>query len=271
MTKIIIKKLTLQIIFVYMNFYKNILKSCCVALLFLSAFSCTEKGVIPAKKMSRILSEMYLADQYAEITPQLRGSTDSMKLYTGIIQKFGYTETDYINSIRYYMSKSKDMLKIHINAKQILTKRKKELEKIVPYLEVKKGFLNSNYDSDNVDTLFKNPYNRAVKWLISPYLYGKTDFFALLKSDIPANSKWWNNNIYIKSDSLSLYKPIDKNSRRLNESNKKTDKSPATVNNTKIVAPKEIDEIKRTLNKNLKKQDLNKLRKELRKENKQQK
>ncbi len=271
MTKIIIKKLTLQNIIVYMIFYKNIVKICCVALMLFISFSCTNKGIIPAKKMSKIIAEMYLADQYVEMMPQMRSQADSMKLYTGILKKFGYNESEYVNSVRYYLSRSNDMLNIHLNAKQILMKRKRELEKIAPKLDKRAFIMNAEYDSEIVDTLYKNPYNRAVKWIIAPYTYGNIRFFEIEKSDIPVNAQWWKNNMTSKSDSLFIFiKPSFEKSTttKIKEKKTKTErvKIPANKKIIEIGKPIKLEELEQKIEKNRREHKTDKLRKKLRKE-----
>lgn len=243
--------------FGYMNILRNILIVLSLSTMLFAASSCTGKGIIPEKKMSKIIAEMYLADQYIDITPQLRNQTDSMLVYQGILQKYGFTQEEYVGSIRYYMGISNKMYKIHSAAKQILMKRKHELDKIAPAaISHPLMKFNTSFNSDNVDTLFKNPLNRAMKWLTAPYSFGKIPFYRIDSSDTPVNAKWWNNNISIQTGEKFVFaKPIETNTVQENDKDRNKN-SHTSTEHKKIIIGKNIDNTQ--LEENLKK-DQNKV------------
>ncbi len=160
--------------------------------------SCGEnKTIIKEDKLSRIIGEMYLADQYIEQSPQYRAQTDTMRLYDAIFRKYGYTGEDYRNSVEYYLKKGNTYKKIHYRAKEILQERENELKKI---LEIQSGIPAGWWASDSVKTipvqfLEKDPYLRSVKWILLWDAPVEWEFFRdSAITDIPQNIYWWKNN-----------------------------------------------------------------------------
>ena len=66
----------------------------------------------PQKKMIQIYYEISLLDQYVEHNPQMRAQSDSMKVYAPLLDKYGYTEEEFINSINFYLRDPEKFLKI---------------------------------------------------------------------------------------------------------------------------------------------------------------
>lgn len=80
--------------------------------LLLTAISCGPRADIPKKKMIQIYYEISLLDQYVEHNPPMRAQSDSMKVYAPLLDKYGYTEEEFINSINFYLRDPEKFLKI---------------------------------------------------------------------------------------------------------------------------------------------------------------
>ena len=74
-----------------MHIIKTYIKAVCFFAALLLFQGCLQDGVIDKATMSRIVMEMYLADQYIEGNPQMRAQTDSLAVYPAIMEKYGYT------------------------------------------------------------------------------------------------------------------------------------------------------------------------------------
>lgn len=99
-----------------------------VALVLLVLFpSCSRGGkVIPAKDLSEIYAEMFLADEWIGAS-QLRTKADTMQVYEPIFEKHGYTVEDYRRSVDRYTRDPGEFAKVFEGARSILDARLTEL------------------------------------------------------------------------------------------------------------------------------------------------
>ena len=179
-------------------------------LAFLLLFSCTKKGIIPSEELSRIIGEMYLADQYVQENPRYRMQADSTALYEAIFRKYGYNTEMYRNSLAYYLQKGNAYKKINIRARDLLSERKNALDEILNKTSrgsVRWPILDS-VRKINLDELCAYPYLRAVKWFSIPDEEAGWKFTDTSEPDIPGNIRWWILNIDVFSDSLNLKYPV---------------------------------------------------------------
>lgn len=165
--------------------------------------SCSKsEQIIPPRTMSRIISEIYLADQYIEDTPKYRAQMDTVYLYEAITLKYGYTYQEYQMATRYYLQDGNSMKKIYIKARDFLTDRKRELAKILKIESAAKVhfWATDSIKGKEINNLWKEPYLRTLYWLTS---YNKVEqpeswrFTDTATFDTPQNSLWWINNIRI--------------------------------------------------------------------------
>ena len=174
--------------------------------------SCTgHNSVIPKKEMTRIIGEMFLADQYIEQRPELRAQTDTLILYEGVLERNGYTFEEYQNSVEYYLQQGDALKKIYINARKQIIKRRDELSKLV-HKERKqyiRWWIADTISRKDVNALWKEPYLRNIKWLAD--LATKKPAWKFTDSttfDTPQNALWWKNTALLnsaKSQADSLY------------------------------------------------------------------
>lgn len=75
------------------------------AVLTVAVVSCDDEArVIPVKKMERIYTEMFLADQWLNENPDKRSIADTSWFYKPVFEKYGYTFGDYLKSVDYYLN-----------------------------------------------------------------------------------------------------------------------------------------------------------------------
>lgn len=180
-----------------MQHFVNIFKI--PAILMLAAlFSCSGKdGIIPEKELAHIISEMYLADQYIEAHEKLRAQTDTLILYEGIFNRYGYTFEDYRNTLKLYLQDGDAMYKIHIKAKELLLK---ERDKVKRMIALENGKIIDWWAVDSIRTtgindLWKYPFLRNVKWISMQHRPSQWCFTDTTVYDIPRNAIWWQNNV----------------------------------------------------------------------------
>ena len=70
-----------------------------IVLLLTLALSCRGPRVIPRDKMEDIYMELFMADQRVLHTPGLRSKADTMLVYEGIFNKYGYDTDDYLYTV----------------------------------------------------------------------------------------------------------------------------------------------------------------------------
>lgn len=74
---------------------------------------CGHKGrVIPAKKMIRIYTDMYLADQWIRDHVEARAAADTTLFFDPIFKRYGYTFEDYDASLNYYVDRPVEFAEI---------------------------------------------------------------------------------------------------------------------------------------------------------------
>lgn len=113
-----------------MNLYvKKCLQAGLTALLLLPA-GCRQNGIIPSRDMETLFAAFYMADACIESANGSRAETylnpDSMHVYKPILEKHGYTDTAFIQSLDYYLHHPKDLSAIF---KKVRVRLEKEAER----------------------------------------------------------------------------------------------------------------------------------------------
>lgn len=148
---------------------------------------------------------MYLADQFIETHPQFKIQADTMQVYGAIFKKYGYTNAEYENSVKYYLQHGDLYKVVNQKAREILVRKNHELKQ---QLDLKHGVLNSWWATDTIRTLaieqlYQNPYLRSIKWIVTPRDTIIWQMKDSILTDIPHNITWWHNNMdFIFNDSV---------------------------------------------------------------------
>ena len=74
--------------------------------------SCRGPKRIPRKEMEEIFYLMFLQDQQIKQTQALRKQADTMLVYEGIFEAYGYDTDDYLHSLQYYLEEPEKMEKV---------------------------------------------------------------------------------------------------------------------------------------------------------------
>ena len=72
-----------------------------VALLLLTG--CSGKGIIPPRKMSHILHDMYVLDAQLAVDHDYAAKADTTSVYGSVFADYGYTQEDFARSLDYYL------------------------------------------------------------------------------------------------------------------------------------------------------------------------
>lgn len=186
---------------------------------------------------------MYLADQFVEVNPRFRGQTDTLILYEAVTNKYGYTFNDYQRSIEYYLQKGDDLKKIHTKAKDILTNRRDEVDRLIAKESGKRvaWWALDSLQNKSVNHLWKEPFLRSVRWLVMQNDSIEWNVMDTVVYDIPRNPLWWNNNTLLLSSGSpdSLY-PLLIKDYLLNKENTVTGQSEKKSGSEKFSEPKPI-------------------------------
>lgn len=95
----------------------------------LSLASCGKKErVIPREKMAEIYAEMYVLDQWLDENRSLRREADTSLVYAPVLDEYGYTYDDYLNSVSVYMKDPTRYSRILRRTSEILGSRLTELK-----------------------------------------------------------------------------------------------------------------------------------------------
>lgn len=64
---------------------------------------CSDKPVIPARKMASIFHDMYLLDAQLDIENSFRNMADTSSVYGAVFAEYGYSEDDFRSALDYYL------------------------------------------------------------------------------------------------------------------------------------------------------------------------
>lgn len=118
-----------------MNLLRRTISFFAVALALASACS-KEVKVIPEDDMTMILADMFLASEWTQGNTDIVKQLDTTLFYEPVFRNYGYTFSDYDNSVRFYSSKPEKF-------SSILGKAASMLEEIADNLE----FLNDRNEN----------------------------------------------------------------------------------------------------------------------------
>ena len=97
-----------------------------VLLLAVAVVSCQGPRVIPRKDMVRVMREMLLQDQQIRINLTGR-QADTLLVYEGIFEEYGYNTDDFRHSLNYYLAEPARMEKVMTEVAEGLEKESKGL------------------------------------------------------------------------------------------------------------------------------------------------
>ena len=177
---------------------RNILFVVAVALV---AGGCSRSEVIPDRELEKITREMFLVNAYAQAQSI---KTDSLDIYTPILEKYGYTQDDFFNTLANfqkrksarlsdviestisslesmangYEQKLRNLNYIDSLAKAMCTKEVMSVDKIrvrrlrdtaklvlsLPIRDVGEYVISYNY---HIDTLDKNTHLQSTQWTLT--------------------------------------------------------------------------------------------------------
>ena len=101
-----------------------------ILIISLMATGCRPSGVISPSDMQFIYYDIFLADQVVTYNANIRSQLDTLSLYGGILEHYGYTPEEFFNSIDYYLVKPAKYRKILTNVRnRFATERGVLLEK----------------------------------------------------------------------------------------------------------------------------------------------
>ena len=70
-----------------------------IVIMALTGCSSSENDVIPSDKMSLIIADFYMSDQYIALEPAYKGEMDTTLLYETVTERYGYTFEDYLKAM----------------------------------------------------------------------------------------------------------------------------------------------------------------------------
>lgn len=130
----------------------------------LAISSCGKNSVIPKGTLSKIYADMLLTDAWLRVDLDKHHEGDSLLVYEAVFNKYGYTTSDYWNSVDHYMKdpdkfakildKAADRLEnesLYVEAEKVWTDAMESYRKLVEKEGRRRMFF--TYDSVFVDKL----------------------------------------------------------------------------------------------------------------------
>ena len=91
---------------------------------------CGRRGrVIPEKKLMKLYTEMFVADQWLKDHASERNSADTSLFFDPIFRRHGYTFEDYDRSVHYYLDRPEKYAKLLNRASDRIRKEAAQLQK----------------------------------------------------------------------------------------------------------------------------------------------
>ena len=184
-----------------MQYIKSILKSLLPIVAAALVTGCSSGGVISESDMATIVKEMFLADQFVERNPDMRGQMDSLALYPAIIEKNGHTVEEFNASVSHYLQKDDSYAKILKRAQASMEEHVAKLDfEIRKRDKIRRGptkwwALDSVRNMASEELLY-NTLMRGVRWIVIPgEKLGKWALGDSAIVDIPQNPQWWYNTL----------------------------------------------------------------------------
>lgn len=72
-----------------------------IAVLFLSG--CSQKGIIPPRKMASIIHDMYVLDAQLAVDHEYSAKADTTSVYGSVFADYGCSQEDFARSLDYYL------------------------------------------------------------------------------------------------------------------------------------------------------------------------
>lgn len=106
---------------------------------------CSRKKIIPDEELSKIAREMFLTNAYVSLN---KTSVDSIDMYTPILERYGYTQDDFFNTLANFQKRKSARLSDVINAT------------ITDLDNLTKGYQKRVRDLKYIDSLAKATYQK---------------------------------------------------------------------------------------------------------------
>lgn len=111
-----------------------------IGLFIILAASCGPR-VIGRAKMEKIMADILIQDQQVKRDLTLKRQADTMLVYEGIFEAYGYDTDDFLASLEYYLTDASRMEKIMGRVAERLEAQAKEVKALIDLNEWRSGYL----------------------------------------------------------------------------------------------------------------------------------
>ena len=108
----------------------------------LLAVSCQGPKRIPRDELIEIYADMYMADQFIREDYDLRREADTLLVYEGVLEKYGYDTDDYLYTVDVYLRDPERFAKLLSKTSDLLTAHSLLVEKEIRKEEWRNRYLN---------------------------------------------------------------------------------------------------------------------------------
>ena len=139
---------------------------------------CGRRGrVIPEKRLMKLYTEMYLADQWLRDHPDVRKMSDTTLFFDPIFRRYGYTFEDYDRTVHYYLDHPEAYSKILDRAAERLRKEGDRMQqeadeataREIELNAFRRGYVRKDFSTDSLR------WAAVDSWPLSDGLPGKPE------------------------------------------------------------------------------------------------
>lgn len=130
----------------------------CLCLAAVLVASCHRKPrCIPRDELIEIYADMYMADQFIREDFDLRRQADTLLVYEGVLQEYGYNTDDYLYTVDVYLRDPERFAKLLSKTGDLLTAKAAAVEKEIQKEAWRNRFL--KMDGKKLETILK-PFSK---------------------------------------------------------------------------------------------------------------
>ncbi len=226
----------------------NKIKNICIAIssiiIIVATISCNKDKILSPDKLAKVISDIYLADQYAKTYESINKQADTSLLYQAVFELNGCTLEEYYRSVEYYLSqdnkypeiidKAFEIIKIEYNelSSQVTSDEYNLITPPLKYVELKS-------EEDDDDCIFKNVHYTEYKKFVSGLKKNHLIYLTGINPNLIKTNSLLNNETPIKNEEDETDNRLFKDEGEINDIDSKEEEKILNIINEELEKSKQ--------------------------------